>query len=122
MHRLLVLFVTFVSCARMPAPVKLPSEFTAVLPSNCQQVLYVTAADQQATAAELRMLERTPTSDWQSTSAAIPVRESFASPRPSEMNLTQATSSCPISTALHIIGASMMFAHITTIRSSMLAS
>lgn len=74
MHRLLVLFVTLASCARMPAPVKLTSEITAVLPSNCRQVLYVTAADQKATAAELRMLERAPTNDWHSTGVAIPVR------------------------------------------------
>ncbi|MDI1312319.1 L,D-transpeptidase family protein [Prosthecobacter sp.] len=74
MHRLLVLFVTLASCARMPAPVTLPSEITAVLPSNCRQVLYVTAVDPQATAAELRMLVRTPTHDWQATGTAIPVR------------------------------------------------
>ena len=62
------------SCARMTVPVKLPAEITAVLPSNCRQVLYVTAADQQTTAAELRMLERTPTNDWQADGPSIPVR------------------------------------------------
>lgn len=62
------------SCARMTVPVKLPSEITAVLPSNCRQVLYVTAADQQTTAAELSMLERTPTNEWQAAGTAIPAR------------------------------------------------
>ncbi len=62
------------SCARMTVPVKLPSEITAVLPSDCRQVLYVTAADQQTTAAELQMLERTPTNDWQAAGAAISAR------------------------------------------------
>lgn len=62
------------SCARMNDPVKLPAEITAVLPSNCRQVLYVTAADQQTTAAELRMLERTPTNDWQAAGPSISVR------------------------------------------------
>ena len=62
------------SCARMTVPVKLPAEITAVLPSSCRQVLYVTAADQQATAAELRMLERTQTNDWHAAGAAIPAR------------------------------------------------
>jgi L,D-peptidoglycan transpeptidase YkuD (ErfK/YbiS/YcfS/YnhG family) len=74
MHRFLVMLLMLASCARMTVPVKLPSEITAVLPSNCRQVLYVTAADQQTTAAELRMLERMPTNDWQSAGAAIPVR------------------------------------------------
>ncbi len=68
------MLLMLVSCARMSIPVKLPFEITAALPSNCRQVLYVTAADQQATAAELRMLERTATHDWQLTDAAIPVR------------------------------------------------
>lgn len=62
------------SCARMTVPVKLPSEITAVLPSNCRQVLYVTAADQHTTAAELRMLELTPTNDWQAAAPSIPAR------------------------------------------------
>lgn len=62
------------SCARMTVPVKLPPEITAVLPSNCRQVLYVTAADRQTTAAELQMLERTPTKDWQAAGTAIPAR------------------------------------------------
>ncbi len=62
------------SCARMPVPVKLPSEITAVLPSNCRQVIYVTAADQQTTAAQLAMLERTPSHAWQPVSAPIPAR------------------------------------------------
>ncbi len=62
------------SCARMTVPVKLPAEITAVLPSNCRQVIYVSAADQQTTAAELRMLERKPTNDWQTLGSPIPVR------------------------------------------------
>lgn len=62
------------SCARMTVSVKLPAEITAVLPSNCRQVLYVTAADQQTTAAELRMLERTQTNDWQTAGPSIPSR------------------------------------------------
>lgn len=62
------------SCARMTAPVKLPAEITALLPSNCRQVLYVTAADQQTTAAEMKMLERTPTHDWQAAGPAMPAR------------------------------------------------
>lgn len=62
------------SCAHMTAPVKLPAEITAVLPSNCRQVVYVTAANQQTTAAELRMLERTPTDGWQAAGPAIPAR------------------------------------------------
>ncbi len=74
MHRLLVLFLTLVSCAHMPAPVTLPPEITAVLPSNCRQVLYVTAPDQQTSAAELRMLERTPANAWHSASVVIPIR------------------------------------------------
>jgi len=74
MHRFLVMLLMLASCARMTVPVKLPSEITAVLPSNCRQALYVSAADQQTTAAELRMLERTPTNDWQSAGTAIPAR------------------------------------------------
>jgi L,D-peptidoglycan transpeptidase YkuD (ErfK/YbiS/YcfS/YnhG family) len=74
MHRFLVLLLTLASCAHMHAPVTLPPEITAVLPSNCRQVLYVTAADQHSTAAELRMLERTPANDWHSVSAIIPAR------------------------------------------------
>ncbi|MFZ2281298.1 MAG: L,D-transpeptidase family protein [Prosthecobacter sp.] len=74
MHRFLVMLLMLASCARMTVPVKLPAEITAVLPSNCRQVLYVTAADQQTTAAELRMLERTPTNDWQAAGPAIPSR------------------------------------------------
>lgn len=62
------------SCSRMNAPLKQPAEITAVLPSNCRQVIYVTAADQQTTAAELRMLERAPTNAWQSAGVAIPAR------------------------------------------------
>ena len=62
------------SCARMTVPVKLPAEITAVLPSNCRQVIYVIAADQQTTAAELRMIERMPTNDWQAAGTAIPAR------------------------------------------------
>ncbi len=34
----------------------------------------MTAADQQTTAVELRMLERTPTNDWQAAGTAIPAR------------------------------------------------
>ncbi len=74
MHRSLVMLLMLASCARMTVPVKLPSEITAVLPSNCRQVLYVIAADQQTTAAELTMLERTPAHAWQPASAPIPAR------------------------------------------------
>ncbi|MHB1077762.1 MAG: L,D-transpeptidase family protein [Prosthecobacter sp.] len=74
MHRFLVMLLMLASCARMTVPVKLPPEITAVLPSNCRQVLYVTAADRQTTAAELQMLERTPTKDWQAAGTAIPAR------------------------------------------------
>jgi L,D-peptidoglycan transpeptidase YkuD (ErfK/YbiS/YcfS/YnhG family) len=74
MHRLLVLFVALVSCVHMSAPVTLPPEITAVLPQSCWQVLYVTVADAHSTAAELRMLERTPANVWRAASAAIPVR------------------------------------------------
>jgi len=62
------------SCARMTVPVKLPSEITAVLPSNCRQILYVIAADQQTTLAQLTMLERTPAHAWHTISAPIPAR------------------------------------------------
>ena len=74
MHRLLVLFTALVSCAHMTAPVTPPPEITAVLPKSCRQVLYVTAADAQTSAAELRMLERTPANVWHAVSAVIPVR------------------------------------------------
>ena len=74
MHRSLVMLLMLASCARMPVPVKLPSEITAVLPSNCRQVIYVTAADQQTTAAELTMLERHPSLAWHAVSAPIPAR------------------------------------------------
>jgi len=104
MHRLLVLFLTLASCARMPAPVMLPPEITAVLPSNCRQLLHVTAADQQTTAAELRMLESTPTGVWHSASAAIPVRigrhgmawghGEFALPAPAGWRIKQEGDGC----------------------------
>ena len=58
----------------MTVPMKPPSEITAVLPSDCQQLLYVTAADQHTTAAQLRMLVRTSFHAWQPVSAASPVR------------------------------------------------
>ena len=74
MHRLLVLLLMLASCARMPVAVTLPSEITAVLPSQCQQVLYVTAADDRTTAAELRMLERSKANVWQSVGPVIPTR------------------------------------------------
>lgn len=74
MHRLLVLLLTLASCAHMSAPVTLPPEITALLPPACRQVLYVTAADQHTTAAEVRMLERSTSSDWLAASAAIPAR------------------------------------------------
>ena len=62
------------SCARMPDPVALPLNIPAVLPQSCQQLLYVTAADDRATAAELRMLTRTAANGWQTASAVIPVQ------------------------------------------------
>ncbi len=62
------------SCARMTVPVKLPPEITAVLPSKCRQVLYVIAADQQDTAAQLTMLERTPAHAWRAVCAPLPAR------------------------------------------------
>jgi L,D-peptidoglycan transpeptidase YkuD (ErfK/YbiS/YcfS/YnhG family) len=74
MHRLLVLLVTLASCARMPAPVILPPEITAILPPGCRQVLYVTAVDEQTTVAEVRMLERSAANGWQGVNAAIPAR------------------------------------------------
>ena len=74
MHRLLVLFVTLVSCAHMSVPVTLPPEIAAALPPDCLQVLYVTATNDHSTAAELRMLQRSPAHAWQSSGAAIPVR------------------------------------------------
>ena len=74
MHRFLVLFVTLGSCAHRSVPVTLPPEITAALPSNCRQVLYVSATDDQTTAAELRILERTPADAWQADSLVVPVR------------------------------------------------
>lgn len=74
MQRFLVLFVTLVSCAHMPAPVTLPPEISAALPPDCRQVLYVTAADQHTSAAELRMLAHTPSHAWQSVGVPIPIR------------------------------------------------
>lgn len=74
MHRLLVIPLMLASCASMTVPVKLPAEIAAVLPSNCRQVLYVTAANQQTTAAELRMLERTPGQGWKDAGGVIRVR------------------------------------------------
>jgi L,D-peptidoglycan transpeptidase YkuD (ErfK/YbiS/YcfS/YnhG family) len=74
MHRLLVLLITLASCAHMTVPVKLPSEIAAALPPDCRQVLYVTAPDQQATVAELTMLERTPSHAWHAASVPIPAR------------------------------------------------
>ena len=62
------------SCAHMPAPVTMPSEITAALPQTCRQVVYVTATDDRATAAELRMLQRTPDGAWTTAAEAIPVR------------------------------------------------
>lgn len=62
------------SCARMSAPVTLPPEIIAALPPGCRQVLYVTAADAQATAAELRMVRRTRADVCRCFSTAIPVR------------------------------------------------
>ena len=58
----------------MSAPVTLPPEITAVLPKSCKQVLYVVALDAQTSAAELRMLERSPANVWHAVSAVIPVR------------------------------------------------
>lgn len=63
-----------VSCARMPAPVMLTPEIAAVLPPSCRQVLYVTAADDQATSAQVRMLERGAAHDWHAAGAAMPAR------------------------------------------------
>jgi len=74
MHRLLVMLLALASCARMPTRAMLPPEIAAVLPTSCQQVLYVTAADDKTTAAELRMLQRTTEGGWKSFSVGIPVR------------------------------------------------
>jgi L,D-peptidoglycan transpeptidase YkuD (ErfK/YbiS/YcfS/YnhG family) len=74
MHRLLVMLLMLASCARMSAPVKLPPEFTAVLPKECRQVLYVTAADQQTSAAEMKMLERAAADEWHAAGEGIPAR------------------------------------------------
>lgn len=74
MHRLLVMLFTLASCARMPVSVPLPLEINAVLPSSCKQVLYVTAANDQTTLAELRMLQRTHSKDWETLDGTIPVR------------------------------------------------
>jgi len=52
----------------------LPPEISSVLPSNCRQVLYVTAADQHTTAAQLTMLECSPAHAWHSACTALPVR------------------------------------------------
>jgi L,D-peptidoglycan transpeptidase YkuD (ErfK/YbiS/YcfS/YnhG family) len=74
MHRLLVMLLMLASCARMPAPTTLPPEFAAALPPSCQQVLYVTAADDQTTSGRLQMLQRKPSSPWTSLGEVIPVR------------------------------------------------
>jgi L,D-peptidoglycan transpeptidase YkuD (ErfK/YbiS/YcfS/YnhG family) len=74
MHRLLVLLVTLASCASMPVPMTLPPEITAVLPPSCKQMLYVTAVDDQTTAAEVRLLERSTANGWQAVGAVIPAR------------------------------------------------
>lgn len=62
------------SCARMSAPVMLPPEIAAVLPPSCKQLLYVVAADDRATAAKLRMLQRTHSEVWDTRDGIIPVR------------------------------------------------
>ncbi|MDB6007691.1 MAG: hypothetical protein JWR15_4678 [Prosthecobacter sp.] len=74
MHRLLVLLVMLASCARMPEPVMLPPEVTAILPPNCGQVLYVTATATGATSAELKMLDRSTGNHWHAVSPAMPAR------------------------------------------------
>ncbi len=104
MHRLLVLFVTLASCARMPVPVTLPPEITAILPPRCKQVLYITAANTQTSAAELRMLERGTSNDWHSVSTAMPARigrhgmawghGEFALPAPTGWRIKQEGDGC----------------------------
>lgn len=74
MHRVLVMSFALASCAHMPAPVTLPPEIAAALPPTCRQVLYVTATDDKATSAELRMLRRTAAHTWTSAGETIPVR------------------------------------------------
>lgn len=66
--------IVLASCARMPVSVPLPPEAVAALPSSCQQVIYVTAADDQATAGELLLLQRTAAGVWKASSPSIPVR------------------------------------------------
>ncbi|WP_294223719.1 hypothetical protein [Prosthecobacter sp.] len=73
MHRLLVIMIVLASCARMPVSIPLPPEAAAALPSSCQQVIYVTAADDQATAGEMRLFERTVAGVWKAFSTSIPV-------------------------------------------------
>ncbi len=58
----------------MPAPVTLPAEITAALPPDCRQVLLVTVADQHTSAAELTLLELTPSHTWSTVGNAIPAR------------------------------------------------
>jgi len=57
----------------MPAA-ELPAEYAAALPKSCSQVLYVVAANDKATSAELYLIKRTTTNVWKSSGAAIPVR------------------------------------------------
>lgn len=65
---------TLASCARMSVPVSLPVEASAVLPADCEQVIYVTAEETIATAGELRMLSRSPDQRWWCGGEVIPVR------------------------------------------------
>lgn len=74
MHRFLVIPLVLASCARMITPVHLSPEIVAVLPPECRQVLYVTAADQRTSAAEMRLLERNSKDEWLAASGSIPVR------------------------------------------------
>ncbi|MEZ5388138.1 MAG: hypothetical protein R3F13_21740 [Prosthecobacter sp.] len=57
----------------MPAPLTLPEEIAGALPPTCLQVLYVTARDEKATSAELRMLQRTTAGTWLAAAETIPV-------------------------------------------------
>jgi len=68
------LLMTLSSCAHMPAPVTLPPEIAAALPQTCRQVLHVIAADDKATSAQLRMLQRTAANSWSQIGGTIPVR------------------------------------------------